>query len=80
MYLSIILLILSAILLLYVFFDLAWNYNLELTEYRQRKIVLLLALIGAIGLQARAIAYAEVNYDFNILEGKFDYSVKNRNR
>ena len=80
MHLSLVLLCISIILIIYVIYLLFYQYGKDVSEREYRWALTILALAGATGFMTRALAYAEVNYDFSPLEGKWEYSVKSRNR
>jgi hypothetical protein len=70
----------SIILIMYAMYLLFYGYGHEMSQGEHRWALTVLALAGAVGFMTRALAYAEVNYDFSPLEGKWEYSVKSCNK
>jgi len=82
MYTSSIIFTLSGFIILYVIFNLISNTIkgvgfIELIKSSQIN-TFLLTLATALSIHGLAYAYAEVNYGFNPLEGKWNYRIKNK--
>lgn len=70
-----IMLSISVILIFYSIYLLFYQYENPVDERENRWALTVLALAGAMGFLTRALAYAEVNYDFSPLEGKWNYEI-----
>lgn len=77
MYPSLFLLVTTYVLIFYSIY--VYLYDNE-DNRNNNSVFMILAIAGAIGLLTRATAYAEVNYDFNPLKGKWNYSLIDKNK